>query len=35
MKGDTLNFGGVAAAILSKSIVSVLLIADGESNRKD
>jgi hypothetical protein len=35
MKGDSLNFGCVAATILSKSKVSVLLIADGEANRKD
>jgi len=35
MKGDSLNFGGIAAAILSKSKVSVLLIADGKANRKD
>ncbi|KRQ92681.1 hypothetical protein CQ10_29630 [Bradyrhizobium valentinum] len=34
IQGETLNFGGVAAAILSKSKVSVLLIADGEANRK-
>ena len=35
IKGKSLNFGGVATAILSKSRVSVLLIADGEANRKD
>jgi Kef-type K+ transport system membrane component KefB/nucleotide-binding universal stress UspA family protein len=35
IKGESLNFGGVATAILSKSKVSVLLIADGEANRKD
>jgi Kef-type K+ transport system membrane component KefB/nucleotide-binding universal stress UspA family protein len=35
IQGDSLNFGGIAAAVLGKSKVSVLLIADGEANRKD
>ncbi|NOJ49207.1 cation:proton antiporter domain-containing protein [Bradyrhizobium archetypum] len=35
IQGDLLNFGSVAAAVLRKSKVSVLLIADGEPNRKD
>jgi nucleotide-binding universal stress UspA family protein len=35
IQGESLNFGGVATAILGKSRVSVLLIADGEANRKD
>jgi nucleotide-binding universal stress UspA family protein len=34
IQGETLNFGGVAAAVISNSKVSVLLIADGEANRK-
>jgi len=33
--GDSLNFGSVATAILGKSKVSVLLVADGEAERKD
>jgi Kef-type K+ transport system membrane component KefB/nucleotide-binding universal stress UspA family protein len=32
--GDSLNFGSVAAGVLSKSKVSVLLIADGETDRR-
>jgi nucleotide-binding universal stress UspA family protein len=31
--GDRLNFGSVAHAVLAKSRVSVLLVADGESNK--
>ena len=31
--GDTLNFGGVADAVLRKSKVSVLLVSNGESGR--
>ena len=31
--GDRLNFGSVAHAVLSKSKVSVLLVADGETNK--
>jgi Kef-type K+ transport system membrane component KefB/nucleotide-binding universal stress UspA family protein len=35
IRGDSLNFGSVAAAVLSKSRASVLLIADGETDRRD
>jgi Kef-type K+ transport system membrane component KefB/nucleotide-binding universal stress UspA family protein len=31
VKGDSLNFGGVAAAVLEKSEVSVLLVSSGDS----
>ena len=30
VKGDSLNFGGVAAAVLEKSKVSVLLVSSGD-----
>jgi nucleotide-binding universal stress UspA family protein len=30
VKGDNLNFGGVAAAVLEKSKVSVLLVSSGD-----
>ena len=33
--GETLNFGSVARAVLSKSKASVLLVADGEAARRD
>jgi Kef-type K+ transport system membrane component KefB/nucleotide-binding universal stress UspA family protein len=33
--GDKLNFGSVAHAVLSKSKVSVLLVADGESSKAE
>ena len=32
IRGDSLNFGSVATAILAKSNVSVLLVAGGESS---
>jgi nucleotide-binding universal stress UspA family protein len=34
ISGDNLNFGSVAQAVLSKSKVSVMLIADGEAPQK-
>jgi K+:H+ antiporter len=34
VKGDTLSFGGVAAAVLEKSEVSVLLVSSGDSETK-
>jgi Kef-type K+ transport system membrane component KefB/nucleotide-binding universal stress UspA family protein len=33
IQGDTLNFGSVAAAVLKKSKVSVLLVSNGEAKR--
>jgi len=33
IQGDSLNFGSVAAAVLAKSSVSVLLIAGGGSSQ--
>jgi hypothetical protein len=32
--GEALNFGSVAAAVLRKSKVSVLLVSNGEANQK-
>lgn len=34
VKGDSLNFGGVAAAVLEKSKVSVLLVSSGDSETR-
>ncbi|QOZ26505.1 cation:proton antiporter [Bradyrhizobium sp. CCBAU 51753] len=34
IQGDSLNFGGVAASVLGKSKVSVLLVSDGEIRPK-
>jgi nucleotide-binding universal stress UspA family protein len=34
VKGDSLNFGGVAAVVLEKSKVSVLLVSSGDSESK-
>jgi nucleotide-binding universal stress UspA family protein len=33
--GETLNFGSVAQAVLTKSKASVLLVADGEAGQKN
>jgi len=35
ISGDRLNFGSVAHAVLSKSSVSVLLVADGEASKAE
>ncbi|WP_407169921.1 cation:proton antiporter [Bradyrhizobium sp. ORS 111] len=35
IRGDSLNFGSVAAAVLDKSKASVLLVSDGEVRQKD
>ncbi|MBS0529662.1 MAG: cation:proton antiporter [Proteobacteria bacterium] len=34
VKGDTLNFGGVAASVIEKSDVSVLLVSSGDSETR-
>jgi nucleotide-binding universal stress UspA family protein len=34
IRGDNLNFGGVAAAVLEKSKVSVILISSGDGETK-
>ena len=35
IKGDNLNFGGVAAAVLATSKVSTLLVSNGASHAAD
>jgi hypothetical protein len=35
IQGDSLNFGSVAAAVLKKSRVSVLLVSNGEAKRSE
>ena len=35
IQGDELNFGSVAAAVLKKSKVSVLLVSNGEAKRSE
>jgi nucleotide-binding universal stress UspA family protein len=35
IQGDKLNFGGVAAAVLKKSKVSILLVSNGEARRSE